>query len=109
MVTEEQAKEYVRKISMGMTCSRKIRLFRIVGDYLIVHHKGHTEYVGGWNGTAYCETEYAVFKYEDPKKFTGHEWLKGESYKLYKITGRLTKKKEQELMDKIKELQDEHR
>jgi len=100
-MTEEQAKKFARDISIGLTCNRFISLYMFEGNIVVTHHKGHTEYFG--YGSVYCSVEYRVFKYDDNIKYRGDEYLYKKNI-LFKIEGRLTNKKKEELINRVKEL-----
>ena len=101
MITQEQAKKFVRDISIGLTCSRCVSLYAIVGNIIITHHKGHMEYWG--YGSGYCPVEYRFFKFDDNINYSGNEYM-DKQFMLYKMGGRISKKKKKELMEKAEEL-----
>lgn len=35
------------------------------GQWIVMKHKGHSEWVGGWSGNSYCGTYYALFRVGD--------------------------------------------
>jgi hypothetical protein len=50
------------------TCHRQRRTVHWVSDdgqWIVMKHHGHSEWVGGWNGNAYCGTRYELFRVGD--------------------------------------------
>lgn len=53
---------------LGMTCHRQTLTVHWISDdgqWIVMKHHGHSEWVGGWNGNAYCGTYYAMFRVGD--------------------------------------------
>lgn len=52
----------------GTTCHRQKRTVHWVSDdgqWIVMKHHGHSEWVGGWDGNAYCGTRYDLFRVGD--------------------------------------------
>jgi len=53
---------------LGMTCHRHKRTVHWISDdgqWIVMKHHGHSEWVGGWDGNAYCGVYYSMFRVGD--------------------------------------------
>lgn len=97
-VVVQQLKCWLR----GSTCYRKTRSIQWVsecGDYAVFKHHGHSEYVGMWDGSVWCETFYALYC-----MLSGESDVLGEPW-LWMHSGRWSKR----LLEDVKHVVSSHR
>lgn len=95
--TMAQAEDFLKKID-HITCSRWLRVVEIVGEYVIVQHRYHAEYINRFDGSKTCEACHAAFLYEENPRDA-----LGVLHPLAKVLGRYNKQKRLDLLAMIEE------
>lgn len=102
MVNQQEFSELAKKTLngwlSGTNCHYYKKLFWESPDkrFVILHHRGHTEYIGRFSGHSYCQTHYTLMKngiyspYNWDKEYI-HQWngrWKKEYWKeVYELCG----------------------
>lgn len=63
-MTEDDAKFLVYELFIGWTCYHHLEVKEIIGNYVLVHHRSHREWVDRMTGAATCRTYYALVSSE---------------------------------------------
>lgn len=80
----------------GTTCGLRHRKLLSIqwqskcGRFVVLKHKGHSEYCGRGSGTSWCGTYFHMFDVTHPQPFDS--WGQGRGNSLMSANGRWTKK-----------------
>jgi hypothetical protein len=100
-MTEQEAQELVHDLFSGTTCYvGYIKVEAIYGDYVLVHHKSHPEWINRMSGLQTCEAYHALV-HKDMKRGSFPIFAEREAV-LY-ISGRLNKEKRALIAERAKQ------
>ena len=88
----------------GTTCHRRESTVDWISDdgrFALFRHHGHSEYIDRFTGTKWCETYFCLRDASNLNPAGSWDFQKA----IKQWTGRWSKAKEKEMMDKIEEVQ----